>query len=50
MEVLQACLKKQAERGTLIVLAEIHGKLALTDHHGDMDVLLLVSVIAFLIS
>lgn len=34
----------------LIVLAEIQGKLAVTDHHVDMDTLLLVSVIAFLIS
>lgn len=50
MEAFQAYLKEQAEIGTLIVLAEIRGKLALTDHHVDMDMLLLVSVIAFLIS
>lgn len=50
MEARQAYLKKQAEIGTLIVLAEIQGKLAVTDHDVDMDTLLLVSVIAFLIS
>lgn len=49
MEVFQAYLKK-LRKVLLIVIAEMLDKLALTDHHVDMDMLLLVSVLAFLIS